>query len=82
MENQVEGHHDEMQPVAPVVGAIQKDEAPVLFAAAQWAWLRGERAKAPSAEEFGLAESQAGGLVRAIMNTDAYRELHRRHWNL
>ena len=65
-----DGH--ELQQSAGSVGAFSKDEAPVAFAAAYWAWLRGERDRAPFAQEHGLTFWQAAGLVRQIKLMDEY----------
>lgn len=73
MEDQIDG----MQQSVGSVGALQKAEAAVAFAAAYWAWLRGERDRAPQAEEYGLWASQAAGLVRQIRLTDEYRRMRK-----
>lgn len=74
MEDQVDG----MQQPIGSVGAFSKDEAPVAYAAAYWSWLRRERDCPPRAEEYGLAHSQAAGLVRQIRMTDEFRKLMRK----
>jgi hypothetical protein len=78
MANEVEkGNHGQLQQSIGSVGAFSADEAPVAFAAAYWAWLRGERTWAPQAQEYGLAHSQAAGLVRQIRLTDEFRKLRK-----
>lgn len=73
MENQIDD--GKMQQPTAGVGALQKDEAPVAYAAAYWAWLRGQRAHAPTAEECGLTVYQAAGLIRQIISTDEFRKV-------
>ena len=71
-----DGH--EVQQSVGSVGAFSKDEAPVAFAAAYWAWLRGERDRAPVVHEYGLTYTQVAGLVRQIELTTEHRKLTRK----
>ena len=70
-------NHGQLQQPAPGVGAFSKDEAPVAFTAACWSWIRGQRSRAPGAEEYGLTYSQAAGLIRQITMTDEYRRMRK-----
>lgn len=67
--------NDELQQSIGSVGALQKDEAAVAFAAAYWAWLRGERTCFLTAEQFGLTYAQGEAIIRQITLTDEYRRM-------